>query len=245
MLRLLAACLTLLVFTNKADAQSVAIKTASLVLFDTTRHRQIPVMLYEANTTSGRAANPKLAIIGHGYGGHNTDYSFIASTLVARGYVVASIQHELPDDEPIATTGNLRETRRPNWERGVANIRFVLQTLLRRHPTLTSGQVLLVGHSNGGDISMLFAQMYPAQVAGVISLDSRRFPFPRTKRPRILSIRSSDQVADQGVLPAPAEQQQLNMTIVQLPIAHNDMWDGATDQQKRAMAEAITRFLAL
>lgn len=174
--RLLLVCFTLFVFSNRANAQSAAFETDSLILFDTIRQRQIPVRLYRATATSGKAEKPKLAIISHGYGGYNTDYSFIANTLAARGYMVASIQHELPGDEPIAMTGNLRETRRSNWERGVANIRFVAQTMLRSYPTLTTGQLLLVGHSNGGDMSMLFAQMYPQQVASVISLDNRRFP---------------------------------------------------------------------
>jgi len=153
------------------------------------------------------------------------------------------MQHEVPGDEPIATTGNLRITRRPNWERGVASIRFVTQTLLRTDPPIDGRQVLLEGHSNGGDLSMLFVVTYPAEVANVISLNNRRMLLPRTKRPRLLSIRSSNQVADPDVLPTPTEQRTFGITVVQLPVLHNDMWDGATDQQKRAMTDAITRFL--
>ena len=85
---------------------------------------------------------------------------------------------------------------------------------------------------------------YPALVAQVISLDNRRMPFPRAARPRVLSLRSSDQIADPGVLPTPAEQAQFGVTIVQLKnTLHNDMWDGATAAQKLEMNAAIARFL--
>jgi predicted dienelactone hydrolase len=49
-----------------------------------------------------------LAIISHGYGGHNGDYSFIADSLAAQGYLVASIEHtERPGDPPMINTGDL------------------------------------------------------------------------------------------------------------------------------------------
>ncbi|MBD2767708.1 hypothetical protein IC235_07360 [Hymenobacter sp. BT664] len=58
------------------------------------------------------------------------------------------------------------------------------------------------------------------------------------RRPQVLSLRSSDQVADNGVLPTPAEQQQFGRTIVKLPnTIHNDMWDGATTAQKQEMRD--------
>ncbi|WP_461139614.1 hypothetical protein [Spirosoma pomorum] len=42
--------------------------------------------------------------------------------------------------------------------------------------------------------------------------------------PRILSIRSSDQVADKGVLATVEEQKQFGIRIIQLPATlHNDM----------------------
>jgi predicted dienelactone hydrolase len=216
---------------------------ATLALFDSARQRSVPVLLY-LPAPSRRPAHLKAAIISHGYGGHNTDYSFIARDLVAHGYCVASIQHELPTDEPIPTTGNPRVVRRPNWERGVQNILFVRQTLRQKYPRVDFGQLLLVGHSNGGDMTMLCAEEHPELVQRIITLDNRRMPFPRAHRPQVLSLRSSDQAADDGVLPTPAEQQQFGITIVKLPnIIHNDMWDGATPAQRQEMSQAISRFL--
>ena len=216
--------------------------TEHLALFDSARRRSIPVLMYLPAT--GSHGKLKAAILSHGYGGHHTGYTFLAQNLVAHGYVVASIQHELPTDEPIPTTGNPREVRRPNWERGVQNILFVRQALHQKYPHLDLRQLLLAGHSNGGDMGMLFAELHPKLVRRIISLDNRRMPFPRARRPQVLSLRSSDQVADPGVLPTPAEQRQFGTTIVTLShTIHNDMWDGATPAQKQEMNDQISRFL--
>jgi len=104
--------------------------------------------------------------------------------------------------------------------------------------------LVLIGHSNGGDMCMLFAQQHPQLVAKVISLDNRRMPFPRTAHPRIYSLRSSDQPADEGVLPTAEEQAQYHMRIIQLPnTMHNDMGDHGTDEQKQEIVRYILEFL--
>lgn len=228
---------------QKRAAAAVAVRRDSLSLFDTARNRRVPVALYLPATAP--RVRQKVALLNHGYGGTNTAYSFLAEQLVARGYFVASIQHELPGDEPIATTGNLYEARLPNWRRGVQNILFVVQELKRTRPELDYANLLLLGHSNGGDMVMLCAQEHPELVHTVISLDNRRVPLPRTRQPRILSLRSSDQPADAGVLPTPAEQEKWGIKVVRLPhTLHNDMWDGATATQKQEMTALISSFLA-
>ena len=223
------------------------VKTQTLNLFDKSRNRSIPVELYlpekAANKLRNRKSKFKLAILSHGYGGKNTDYSFIAADLVERGYVVASIQHELTSDEPMPTTGNIYETRKPYWERGAQNILFVIEELKKSEWNLDYKNLLLVGHSNGGDTSMLFASEHPDLVDKVISLDNRRMPIPRQKRPQILSIRSSEQTADAGVLPTIEEQKKLRIKIVKVNVAHNDMRDSATDSQKQEMIKIINDFL--
>jgi len=233
---------------NQTLARQSEIETESLSLIDKSRNREVPVKLYSPisviKTSKAKKPKLKLAIISHGYGGKNTEYSFIANNLVAHGYLVVSIQHELPSDEPIARTGNFLETRKPNWERGVQNILFVIQELKKTKPNLGFKNLLLVGHSNGGDMSMLFAQEHPKLVSKVVSLDNRRMPFPRTKKLRILSLRSSDQIADAGVLPTQAEQEKFRMKIIKLKdTIHNDMWDGASEKQKQEMNQIISSFL--
>lgn len=223
------------------DSTDVTIRTDSLKLFDTLRSRLIPVALYMPQTV---IAPLKLAVLSHGYEGSNKAYSFIAHNLVAHGYLVASIQHELPTDEPLPLTGKPYEVRMPNWQRGSENIHFVIKALKKQRPDLDATHVLLIGHSNGGDMTMLFAQQYPTLVSQVISLDNRRMPLPRVRTPRILSIRSSDQVADKGVLPTVEEQRAFGIQIVQLPATiHNDMWDGATRSQKQEINQVISAFI--
>jgi dienelactone hydrolase len=210
----------------------------ALELIDAPRGRAVPVALYGA-----RAGKPKpLALISHGYGGNNRAYSFIAEALAERGYVVASVQHELEGDAPMPTTGDPAVVRRPWWDQGAANLLFVIREM-RARGLADRRPVLLVGHSNGGDSSMLFATRRKAMVAAVFTLDNRRMRMPRTARPRICSVRSSDQPADAGVLPSPAEQRRYKMVIGAVPVIHNDMWDGATAAQKHAMLGWLARCL--
>ncbi|WP_310394862.1 serine aminopeptidase domain-containing protein [Hymenobacter sp.] len=228
---------------------STAVRVDSMRYVDAARSRPIPVVTYAPAARGAAKPTPgaslKVALLNHGYGERNTAYSFLARNLVAHGYFVVSLQHELPGDAPIATTGNLAEARRPSWEQGVKSMVFVLQQLRQAHPEFDYRRTLLVGHSHGGDMVMLCAREHPDLAWRVISLDNRRMPLPRVRRPRLLSLRSSDQRADDGVLPTLVEQTKYRIRIVQLTTTrHNDMWDGATAEQKREMNTVISRFIA-
>jgi dienelactone hydrolase len=221
-----------------------SVKRERLDLFDKVRNRAVPVMLYYSEEHNARAVKQKVAIFSHGYGGTNTAYSFIAENLVSLGYFVISVQHELPSDEPLPLTGKPYEVRMPNWQRGVQNMLFAIGEISRMKPHLDFKNLLVAGHSNGGDMAVLFAHRYPGQVENVISLDNRRMPLPRTRKPRVLSLRSRDQPADEGVLPTPEEQQQFGIRIIRLDdTAHNDMYDGATEKQKEEINGVISAFL--
>lgn len=229
--------------------EDVTLKTDTLRVVDPVRHRTIPLVVYTSAravpSAAIRSPRLKVALLNHAYHGKNTEYCFLAKNLVAHGYYVVSLQHELPGDAPIAMMGKLIETRRPTWEQGVQNMLFVLQELKRTPLNLDYRHLLVMGHSNGGDMVALFAHEHPNLVARLISFDNRRMPLPRARRPRVLSLRSSDQPADAGVLPTPAEQAAFGMTIVPLPTTlHNDMWDGATLAQQREMNGFISKFLA-
>jgi dienelactone hydrolase len=210
-----------------------------LKLVDSARNRSIPVALYGA--TRGRPR--PLVLISHGYGGRNTDYGFIAGALAERGYVVASVQHELAGDPPMPAQGNPAVVRRPFWEQGSANLLHVVREM-RARGLADHRPVLLIGHSNGGDSSMLFAARHGSLVGTVFTLDNRRMTIPRTARPRICSVRSSDQPADPGVLPTAAEQKRYRMVIGTVPgLVHNDMSDAATPAQQRSMLDWLWRCL--
>ena len=113
-------------------------------MFDKDRGRNVPVVIYQ-----GETINKPVVIISHGYQIKNTEYSFIANALATRGYFVVSIQHDLETDNPLPTTGNLFDRRKPLWERGVQNILFAMNELQKIKLQLDLSKVILIGHSNG------------------------------------------------------------------------------------------------
>jgi predicted esterase len=229
------------------STQVLETKLDSVKLFDPSRNRIIPVAIYFPQTSEKRAKQ-KVVLFSHGYGanqgGDNLAYSHLNEKLASQGYFVVSIQHELPTDSLLPNTGIPQIVRRTNWERGVANILFVRNELKRMHPELDYKHLILIGHSSGGDMSMLFGSKYPDLVDKIISLDNRRVPLPRTKHPRIYSLRSADQPADEGVLPTPEEQKKYGMEIIKLNhTIHNDMSNNATEEQQREINKYIFGFL--
>lgn len=239
---------------SQTPASNLVVKLDTVTLFDSTRNRPIPVAFYHSKadnkqkTAKQKPEKQKFVIFSHGYGankgGDNLTYSYITEKLASEGYFVASIQHELPTDDLIPLTGVPQVVRRPFWERGVMNILFVLNHLKKSHPTLDFEHCVLMGHSNGGDMTALFAEKYPLLVDKIITLDNRRMALPRTRKPRIYSIRSSDQAADEGVLPTDDEQKKFGITIVKLPnTIHNDMDNSANTTQRKEINDYIARFL--
>jgi hypothetical protein len=228
----------------KHDSLTTSIKIDTLTLLDSSRNRQIPIALYNYKLTKAVAKRKqKLAIINPGYGGTKMDYGFIAKKLVEYGYFVVTIQHDLPSDAPIQGSGNIRELRQPFWDAGVKSVLYVLTYLKHIQPGLDYKNLVLIGHSNGGDISMLIANEYPKLACTVISLDNRRVAFPRASHPKIFSIRSSDQPADEGVLPTAEEQKKYNIRIVKVNTIHNDMGGMGTATQLQEINTYILDFL--
>lgn len=239
-------------FAQRVFAQKVPIVTTkSITLTDASRNRLILVEAYSA--TSSSTAKPqsslqRVVLLSAGYSGGDTTshraYSFIADALAQHGCLVLSVQHERPDDAPMAREGNLYELRKPIWERGVTNLLFVRESLRKKFTKHDFDHLVLLGHSNGGDISMLFATKYPNLVSDVITFDHRRMPIPRVNKPRILSLRSSDFEADAGVLPTPEEQKKFGMTITRLPnTKHGEMDNGGSPAQKQEIRELVQHFL--
>lgn len=107
----------------------------------------------------------------------------------------------MPNDPLLAMEGDFMQTRMPNWERGVANIYFTIQEFKKLKPQLDWDKLILIGHSNGGDMTMLFATKYPHLINKAISMDHRRMIMPRTEKPRLYTLRGCDYDADAGVLP--------------------------------------------
>lgn len=217
-------------------------------LFDQARQRRIPLAVYKP-TSTGKIPNRKIIIFSHGYGqnkgGDNVAYSYLTAYLASKGYFVASIQHELSTDDLLPLTGIPQVVRRPFWERGADTILFVINDLKKTNPELDFKHITLIGHSNGGDMTALFPQKYPDIVDKIITLDNRRMALPKAKKPKVYSLRSSDQAADEGVLPTDEEVKKFGTVIIKLPnTIHNNMDDSANEAQRQEIRKYIMAFLS-
>ena len=231
-------------------ASKWAIRHETLSLFDTARARAVSVDLavrrdYEMKADAGYWKLP-VAIISNGNTVKNTEYSFLANVLAARGYLVASIQQDLPSDPPLVTrVGQPYVGRLGVYERGEANILFVLGQLKRLQPNADYDHLTLVGHSNGGDIAMYCAKQHPEMVSKVVTLDNLRVPFVLSDKLKILSFRSSDPNfrTDPGVLPTAQQARTDGIDIVKTKFQHTDMSDRGPDSVKETIQQTLDQFL--
>ena len=114
-------------------ASKWAIRHETLMFHDASRgNRPVEIDLAvrrdrELQANAGMIKLP-VVILNHGNTVKFTEYSFLANLFAARGYMVASIQHDLATDAPLVTkVGELYVGRLPQYHRGVANIRFAIE----------------------------------------------------------------------------------------------------------------------
>ena len=225
------------------------IRHEPLSLFDAARQRPVGVDLavradYEMKANAGYWKLP-VAIISNGNTVKNTEYSFLANVLAADGYLVASIQQDLPSDPPLVTkVGEPYVGRLPVYQKGEANILFVLAELKKRVPNADYQHLTLVGHSNGGDIAMYCAKVHPELVTKVITLDNLRVPFVRGKM-KILSFRSDDPnfKTDPGVLPPATQAKADDISIIKTQFQHTDMSDRGPYAVRERIQATLDQFL--
>ncbi len=187
-----------------------------------------------------------VAILNHGNTVKFTEYSFLANIMAARGYMVVSIQHDLDSDEPMVTkVGEEYVGRRMQYNRGIANIMFAIDELKKIEPNADYKHLTMIGHSNGGDISMYFAKRYPDMIKKVVTLDNLRVPFVTDGKFKILSFRSQDPVfkADPGVVPDDDICAKAGITVVKTGYQHTDMSDRGPDEVKSRIADMLDKFL--
>jgi hypothetical protein len=245
------ACVCALMGGLYFSASKWAIRHEMLNLFDAARHRPVAVDVavrrdFEVKAEAGYWKLP-VAIISNGNTVKNTEYSFLANVFAARGYLVASIQQDLPTDPPLMTKVGLPYVGRGDvYERGEANILFVVGQLKKQQPNADYDRLTLVGHSNGGDISMYFAKQHPELVSKVITLDNLRVPFVISDKLKILSFRSKDPnfKTDPGVLPTPQEARQDGIDIIKTNAQHTDMSDRGPDAVKEKIQATLDHFLS-
>lgn len=214
-------------------------------LYDSVRQRPIPVAVYQPAKMN---IHTGVIIFNHGYaanvGGSYKTYSCLTRPFAKKGFYVISIQHELPDDSLLAMEGEFMKTRMPNWEKGVNNILFVLSEFKKLKPELDWNNLSIIGHSNGGDMAMLFATRYPELIKKSISLDHRRMIMPRVKHPQIYTLRGCNYEADPYVIPTQKEQKEYNIRVIKLEgIEHGDMDNKGSGEQHRTMLGYLQQFL--
>jgi hypothetical protein len=244
------ACLCVLAGGEYFAISKWAIRHETLSLYDATRRRPVAVDLavrrdYEMKADYGFSKLP-IAVISNGNTVKNTEYSFLANVLAARGYLVASIQQDLPSDPPLMTRIGMPYVGRHGvYIRCEANILFVLGELQKLQPNATYDHLTLVGHSNGGDVSMYFAKEHPELVSKVITLDNLRVPFVLSDKMKILSFRSKDPQfkTDPGVLPTPKQAKTNGVDIVDTGALHTDLSDRGPDAVKEKIQGTLDRFL--
>jgi hypothetical protein len=187
-----------------------------------------------------------VAILSHGNTVKNTEYSFLTNLFAARGYLVVSIQHDLETDDPMVTkVGEEYVGRRMQYNRGIFNIKFAVENLEKVYPNADYKHLTLIGHSNGGDISMYFAKLHPEMVKKVVTLDNLRVPFVTDGKVKILSFRSHDPVfkADPGVVPDDDICAKAGITVVRTEFQHNDLSDRGPDSVKASIEAKVDDFL--
>ncbi len=67
---------------------------------------------------------------------------------------------------------------------------------------------------------------------------------PKTKNLKVYSLRSSDQPADEGILPTEDEVKKYKMKILKLEnTIHNEMDDKANNEQQKEIQEYVLSFI--
>lgn len=231
-------------------ASKWAIRHETLTFYDSARDRPVVVAIAvrrdkEMAANAGMRVLP-VAIVNHGNTVKFTEYSFLANVLAARGYMTVSVQHDLASDAPLVTkVGEPYVGRLPVYERGVANIEFAVAQMKKIQPNADYDHLTMVGHSNGGDISMYFAKVHPENVKKVVTLDNLRVPFLTDGKFKILSFRSKDTVfkPDPGVVPDDEICEQSGITVVNTGFRHTDMSDRGPENVKTSIQGVLDKFL--
>lgn len=216
------------------------------VIVDQSRNRTIPINITLPNNSSKCSVHAKcpVAFVNAGYGISHTNYTFASKLFNAEGYLSIAVAHELKTDPALNRMQPYLTTRMENWHRGVVTLKFLVNQLSAQYPEYDFSQLTLFGHSNGGDISALYASIYPNEVSQIITLDHRGMLIPRNKNIRVLTLRGSDYPADANVLLNETELKEFPVSQVMIEKSrHNDMYDGGPTWLVDKMNKEVGAFL--
>jgi hypothetical protein len=223
------------------------IRREHLALHDDSRNRDVPVELAISRRAELKAKffglKPRVAIVNHGNTVKNTEYSFVGDVLATQGYLVAAIQHDLPGDPALSMQGFPFVGRLPSYQRAEKNILFAIDEIKKHYPDPDFETVTMLGHSQGGDITMYFAGHHPELVTKVVTLDNIRVPLLMSGKARILSFRSNSFKADPGVVPSDEACEEAGIEVVKTDFHHDHFSDRGPDTVKEKVREVLGRFL--
>lgn len=217
-----------------------------IIIHDASRMRNIPISVnFPINTDSCTSEKKcKVAFISAGNGVPYTKYSFITESMNAHGFMTVAINHELPNDPLLSKSGDLYKTRIENWQRGSETIYFIQKELSSLLNAYDFKNLVLVGHSNGGDISTWVSQQEKNYIRKLITLDNMRVTLPKSHHIKVLSIRASEYSPTNNILPTNQEQSIFDSCVVDIPNSkHMDLTDFGTTNIKAKTKKIILGFL--
>lgn len=211
-------------------------------LYDDSRSRRVPIAIYAPH---GATKGLRPVLFSPGYDKHPeenahayTDYNYLGKALAEEGCVMASVQCHLESDAPLSMEHPYICTRMSDWLAGAETMEYAATTLRLLMPHLDWEKAVIMGHSNGGDLSSLLFQTKPDLFSALITLDNRRYPLP--DKGNVLTLRGCDFTADPGVLPSNPN----HINIVGLTdTKHSDIGRFGTNAQHERIAAVICDFL--
>jgi pimeloyl-ACP methyl ester carboxylesterase len=235
-------------------------KTLYFNFYDVSRRRQVPVSVYLPKKADGLLPT---IVFGPGYQGQEDvqkeelvykKYTYLAEYFTDKGYAFVSIQHDVFGDvdglEKVDPDAIQDEARRHLYIRGEANIMFALAQLEQQNLPLRLDNLILSGHSNGGDIAKYFANQHPDRVHSVILFDARRARLRPISPLPVLMFEADDTTTDVGVIAEPAQENNamranLDLTVIKPSSAlHASYIDSEiTEPLKKKIFSALDWFL--
>lgn len=235
-------------------------KTLHFDFYDESRKRQVPVSVYLPEKEGN---NLPTIVFGPGYQGQEDiqkeelvykKYTYLAEYFTAKGYAFVSIQHDVFGDvdglEIVDPNAIQDEARRHLYIRGEANILFALAQLEQQNLSLRLDNLILSGHSNGGDIAKYFTNQHPELVNCVILFDARRARLRSASPLCVLMFEADDTTTDTGVIAEPVQgnnamRANLDLTVIKPRGAlHASYIDGEiTEPLKKKIFSALDWFL--
>jgi predicted esterase len=204
-------------------------------------------------TYQGRVNKKLPVIIIHAdYNIRPYEYSFLGKLLASKNYLVLVLQKR--EDKNIKKYLDEAHFAHPSSAKDSSNLSqeleirakeishdledWIKKEALQNNLHVDINNLILIGHGHGGDIMMKFGSLYPDRVSKIISLDSRRYPFPRNPRLEILRFGAIDGEPDEGVVPESGVQ-----VIFVKGARHIDLSDRGSPEIKDEIQKSIIQFL--